>query len=483
MHTVNNLTTPEEVLEKVFGYQNFRTNQKEIIDSILNKNDTLVILPTGAGKSICFQIPALLFDGVTLVISPLISLMKDQVDTLQKRKVAAVALNSSLSQSNQTQILQKLSQNQIKIIYVSPERLQSKPFLTAVKEQHISLLVVDEAHCISQWGDSFRPEYKQIAEFCQKIQSKPVKLAFTATATKETQTDICQSIPLESAKKFTLMSQKDNLKINIHSVHSETFKLLLLFRLLKKHKNQSGIIFCSTRSMTKKLKQYLNLFKIQCDSYHGKMNTAEKQLVQEKFITQDPSVVIATNAFGMGIDKSNIRFVIHYQVPGSIEDFYQEIGRAGRDQKNASSYLLFTKSDTQIIKQLSKNNLKKQKQFTQFKQLINSANCRSQDILSYFGTDSDECLKCDNCALSSSKQKPKKNLELYVEAKEKLLIQKTLQQIHTSNTDHKTSPFTDLVVALLAALEPKNQQQLLAIPGIGPEMISQWQSVFKHINT
>lgn len=464
--------SPEFLLKSVFGFNSFQNSQEKIISSILNKQDTLAIMPTGGGKSLCFQIPALIMPGVTLIISPLLSLMKDQVDALRKREVAAIAISSLQTSQEQKQVYANILNNVYKMIYVSPERLQSKKFICSTKNLHISQIVIDEAHCISQWGTDFRPSYKSISTYLQLIRSKPVITAFTATATQHTQKDIIRSVHLSNPTIFNLLKTKTNLAIHVLSTPTLRFKLLLLFRLLNKHKNQSGIIFCATRSMTRQLCNYLQKFNITSKYFHAKLNVKRKNRIQNAFITQDPSLIITTNAFGMGIDKKNVRFVIHFQTPTSIEDFYQEIGRAGRDGNHADSYLLHDAADYHIAESFIKDNTIKKTQFKHFKKFLTSKECRSQMILKYFGKKTDACSKCDNCKFSLGTS----SIDTYISQSE--IIQ--MQKIHGYYMHSRPqTPFTQLTIALIAAAQPKSLQQLKSIPGIGEGFITTWPNILE----
>jgi len=338
-----------------FKKNRFKRIQLKIIKSILSKKDTLVVLPTGFGKSLCFQLPSLCLNGTTIVISPLISLMQDQVKQLRKLNIKASYINSSLSPYEAEVRLSKLLHNYYKLIYVSPERLNNKDFLDICLNIKIPLLVVDEAHCISSWGQNFRPDYKKISVFIDKLKTKPILAAFTATANKQVVNDIKDSLVMKKIKLFYRSPIRKNLRLNIlHSRHKDK-QFLQLLAILKKHKNKSGIIFALTRITTENLYKKLLFFNF--DSYfdniyiyHGGQDTSVRDKAQKKFLKAGNNLMIATNAFGMGIDKKNIRFVIHYQCPSSLESYCQEIGRAGRDLKIAHCYLLFNPNDLNIHK-------------------------------------------------------------------------------------------------------------------------------------
>jgi len=401
---------PTEVLQTVFGYTAFRPGQEDIVASILAGKDVLAILPTGAGKSLCFQVPGLCLDGTTIVISPLISLMQDQVHTLQRRRVAAQYLSSAQTDQEKQAILQQLEQNQLKFIYVAPERLLTDSFLQAVRGARMSLLVIDEAHCISTWGHQFRPEYREIAKFRDLLGSKIPTAAFTATATPAVAEDMCAALKLENPDLHKKSFARPNLSIFSYPCESQTARELALLRLVKKHSHEAGIIYASTRSSTEEVAEFIEKYlpSVPVAAYHAGLEPAVRMQIQERFIADELQLIVATTAFGMGVDKSNIRFVIHYQLSASLENYYQEIGRAGRDGKPSNCYLLSVPHDGHIQLELIKKSgtiqqqkvsLQKLKQITSYAVL---SSCYHLAILEYFGESGAPCSnRCSICLRES----------------------------------------------------------------------------------
>lgn len=335
--------TALNTLKKYFGYENFRPGQSEIINTIISGKHVLAVLPTGAGKSICYQIPGLASDGFSIVISPLIALMKDQVDSLNKNEEIAAFINSTIEFYEIEQIFRKIQFGQIKLLYVAPERLESISFAEKIKLLSPNYLFVDEAHCISEWGHNFRPSYRKISEFSEFVGIKKIA-AFTATATPEVVDDILNQLKMIEPAIFVKGFERDNLSLFVESVKHKNEKLL---ELLARHKTPA-IIYTASRRKTEEVAEYLIINKISSAYYHAGMSSLERKLVQENFLNDKIPIIVATNAFGMGIDKKDIRLVVHYNIPGSIENYYQEVGRAGRDGKESSAYLLYDNSDVSI---------------------------------------------------------------------------------------------------------------------------------------
>lgn len=337
--------TPEEALKVLFGYDTFREGQKLVIDSILAGRDAFAVMPTGAGKSVCYQIPAMLLPGITLVISPLISLMQDQVKALNEAGVSAAFINSSLSESEFYETIKNARQGLYKIIYVAPERLTTEGFLELAQDVHISMVTVDEAHCISQWGQDFRPSYMKIVEFVDKLKERPILSAFTATATETVREDIVCTLGLSDPCVLVTGFNRENLFFQVDKPKS---KDQYVIDYILAHPDESGIVYCATRKNVDKLYELLKSKGLSVGKYHAGLGTAERKKMQDDFVYDYTSIVIATNAFGMGIDKSNVRFVIHYNMPQSMENYYQEAGRAGRDGLDAKCILLFSPQDIVI---------------------------------------------------------------------------------------------------------------------------------------
>ena len=334
--------TPKEALKAVFGYDSFRQGQESVINAVLDGRDILAVMPTGAGKSLCYQVPAMLLSGITLVISPLISLMQDQVKALNEAGVDAAFINSSLSEKEMHDTFKNASKGQYKIIYVAPERLMSEGFVRLAKGVEISMITVDEAHCISQWGQDFRPSYMDIAEFVNVLDKRPIISAFTATATQNVREDIICSLGLTNPYFLVTGFDRENLFFQVDKPQS---KDRFILDYLDRHKGESGIIYCATRKNVDSLYTLLKKRHISVAKYHAGMSIEERKQMQDDFVFDYTSIVIATNAFGMGIDKSNVRFVIHYNMPSSMENYYQEAGRAGRDGLNSECILLFSPQD------------------------------------------------------------------------------------------------------------------------------------------
>ena len=391
-----------DILQKYYGYTSFRKGQENIIKSIINKEDVLAIMPTGGGKSICYQVPALCLDGMTIVISPLISLMKDQVDALKTMGVKALLINSSLSNSEYSKVLEDIENDECKIIYIAPERLDNLEFVNIIRGKNISQVAIDEAHCVSQWGHDFRVSYKKIPHFINKLEKRPIVTAFTATASNEVREDIIRILNLHSPAVYITGFDRENLSINIVKSSSKN-KYILDY--IENHKNESGIIYASTRKEVENIYEGLLKRNYSVAKYHAGLSNDARHEYQEKFINDDIKIMVATNAFGMGIDKPNIRWVLHYNMPQSIENYYQEIGRAGRDGEDSECVLLFSPGDIHTQKYLVEvgieNPERKRVQYKKLQQMVDlvySNTCYRKSILNYFGEHFlEECNNCSNC--------------------------------------------------------------------------------------
>ena len=393
---------PLDILHKYYGYTSFRKGQENIITSIINKEDVLAIMPTGGGKSICYQVPALCLDGITIVISPLISLMKDQVDALKTMGVKARLINSSLSNSEYNEALEEIENDECKIIYIAPERLDSMDFVNIIRGKNISQVAIDEAHCVSQWGHDFRVSYKKIPYFINRLDKRPIVTAFTATASNEVREDIINILNLHNPAVYITGFDRENLSINIVKSSSKN-KYTLDY--VENHKNESGIIYASTRKEVETIYEGLLKRNYSVAKYHAGLSNEARKEYQENFINDDIKIMVATNAFGMGIDKPNIRWVLHYNMPQSIENYYQEIGRAGRDGEDSECVLLFSPGDVHTQKYLVEvgieNPERKRVQYKKLQQMVDlvySNTCYRKNILNYFGEIFlDDCNNCSNC--------------------------------------------------------------------------------------
>lgn len=397
-------------LKQFFGYETFRPGQEKIISSILLKKDVLAIMPTSAGKSICYQIPAIIFPGITIVISPLIALMKDQVDNLNKKGIPSTYLNSSLSTAEFNSILTQIKSNIFKIIYIAPERLYSKQFLSILNSLNISLFAIDEAHCVSQWGHDFRPSYQIISPIISKFKIRPTIAAFTATATSIVKNDIIELLNLKNPFILTSSFNRSNLKFIVEKIENTQNKLNYILNYLNSHNLENGIIYCSTRKNVEFLYSYLSNYGYKLSKYHGGMNELDRTFNQNNFIKGFTKIMIATNAFGMGIDKPDIRYILHYNLPKDLESYYQEAGRAGRDQNSSECILLFSSKDININKYLiskTSNQTIRKVQYNKLNSMIGysaTTNCLRNFILNYFGEASSfqSCNNCSNCLTSYS---------------------------------------------------------------------------------
>ncbi|MCH0136092.1 DNA helicase RecQ [Enterococcus faecium] len=390
-----------DLLKQYFGYDEFRPGQKEIIQKVIDQENVLGIMPTGSGKSICYQLPALLLDGLTVVVSPLISLMKDQVDAANQLGIPATFINSSLDGYETARRFQEIDRQQYRLLYIAPERFIMPDFIQAMKRWNVRMIAIDEAHCISQWGHDFRPSYLQMANQLDQLPNRPVIVALTATATVQVAADIKRLLKIPENNHIQTGFERENLRFQ---VIKDQKKEQYLIEYLKINKNQSGIIYAATRKEVDRLYHLLKKFDFSVGRYHGGQNENERTEMQEAFLYDRLQLIVATNAFGMGINKSNVRFVIHYQIPGSLEAYYQEAGRAGRDGLSSEAILLFSPQDIQVqkffIQQSQREEGQKQKEYEKLKAMteyVYIESCLQQYILNYFGETSSPCNRCGNC--------------------------------------------------------------------------------------
>lgn len=494
-----------QTLKQYFGYDSLRTGQEELINGILAGHDVLGIMPTGAGKSLCYQLPALMLKGITLVISPLISLMSDQVKALNQAGVHAAYINSSLTENQIGMALSYASQGRYKIIYVAPERLNTPRFLDFACNADISMLTVDEAHCISQWGQDFRPSYLEIAGFLTRLPRRPIVSAFTATATERVKNDIVASLGLNNPVTMVTGFDRPNLFFRVVTRKGGSQKDNSIINYVKKHEDESGIIYCATKKNVDKLYTLLNEQGISAGRYHAGLSNDERKQNQEDFTYDRIRVMVATNAFGMGIDKSNVRYVLHYNMPQSLEYYYQEAGRAGRDGEEAECVLFFSKQDIMINKFLLQNKAsagdvasdmqKTANDQRKLQQMINyceTDKCLREFILSYFG-DTTPCIcnKCSNCVVVEDEEE-----ETYVETGKKrkkaaqlaglnelgaALFEK-LRSVRTELAAEKSVPpyiiCSDKTLKDICAKLPRDKEQLADVYGMGEQKIQNYGEAF-----
>lgn len=498
--------TPKfQTLKTIFGYDSFRPGQQEVVDALLNGKDVLAVMPTGAGKSICYQLPALLLPGITVVVSPLISLMQDQVQALIQMGVRAAYINSSLTENQCRKALANACEGMYKIVYVAPERLLTPGFLRFSHSVKISLLCVDEAHCVSQWGQDFRPSYLQIQQFVAQLHQRPPVGAFTATATSHVRADIRKMLQLNHPTELTTGFDRPNLFFEVQRME-EKEKYPCLAAYLEQHSAASGIVYCSTRKKVDEVYQKLDQSGISVARYHAGMPPEERQRNQDAFLYDRARVMVATNAFGMGIDKSNVNFVVHYNMPLDLESYYQEAGRAGRDGQPADCILLYSAGDVRTGNFLIDNSeppadatpqeaevllARQRDRLRQMTFYCHSRYCLRGEILKYFGQmpTSSGCGHCSICQPQEQRASVVKmaaaGAKRLQQIAEKDLNQDHLQQLKQLRLQLARQAgvpafvvFTDATLRAMCAHLPKTKEELLEIPGVGVRKAEQYGQEF-----
>ncbi len=471
--------------------------QTEVITAIISGRDVLSIMATGSGKSCCFQVPSIYLHmqatsaqtkpSVTLVISPLISLMKDQVSGLNELGVPATYLNSSLTNDQSQARLQKLLLGEYVLLYLSPEKLLSKKFQEILSSLSVPLVVIDEAHCVSEWGHDFRPEYRLISTGVDKIFPRPVFAAFTATATPEVCQDICASLMLSKPGFFKGSFERSNLYVKVKKCSSSSHRLLAILRLLHRHPNQSGIIYCPTRAKTEEISATLSSWGYNCNYYHGGMTAETRDYVQESFICNKIKLIAATSAFGMGVNKTDVRFVIHCGFSSSLESYYQEIGRGGRDGQKSWCYSLLCPEDEKLQLEIIGKNFSKRR-WLRFQNLLEFTlikSCRFKYLLKYFGEDTTEvCSHCDNCSSEVSRKQaliPDLEESMTTSDDDKSVFLKLLKirdAVSKLITKDGSAVVAQSQLQFMSLLRPRTHEDFFKIPGIGKGWVGMYADYF-----
>lgn len=469
------MISANEALKKYFGYDSFRENQGDIVNSILNKKNTLVIMPTGGGKSICYQIPASILDGTAIVISPLIALMQDQVDSLNQNGINSAFFNSTVSNEDKKNIIKEANSGKLKLLYVSPEKLLEPNFYNWLKGINISLFAIDESHCVSMWGASFRPEYAKLGCLTKDFPTTP-RVALTATANELTKNEIINTLSLEDGEHYSCGFDRPNITYHVQSKYDE--KKQLLEYIKENHKNESGVVYCLSRNKTEEFSKFLSLNGIKSYYYHAKMNQEDKKSVQSTFLNNDDVVIVATVAFGMGIDKPNVRFVCHVDLPSSVEAYYQETGRAGRDGKPSSAWMLYGLKDvvlrSKMVKESNADDFHKRVETNALNAIFSFSevtSCRRQVLLNYFDEELNEpCGNCDNCI----------NPPETFDASE--IVQKALSTIYRTEQFYGANHLIQVLLGKENAKIKLKKHNELSVFGIGKEITEdEWKTVFRQL--
>ncbi|HSL43088.1 MAG TPA: DNA helicase RecQ [Anaerolineales bacterium] len=477
MSSPANLFTPSSILKNTFGYDTFRPLQGEVIENVMARRDTLAVMPTGGGKSLCYQIPSLLFDGLTVVVSPLISLMKDQVEQLRAFGVPALFLNSSLAPLEYQENMEYVKRGEVKLLYVAPETLLSPRILSLLASVKVDLLTIDEAHCISEWGHDFRPEYRQLVEVRKRF-PETVCLALTATATSRVRQDIRTTLKFATTNEFIASFNRENLYIEVLRKEDPYLQTM---RMLERYKDQSGIIYCFSRKQVDELAGYLASKGYSVRPYHAGLEDSERRRNQEAFIRDDAQIIVATIAFGMGINKPNVRFVIHFDLPKSIEGYYQEIGRAGRDGLPAHCLLLYSYADVAKLGYFIDQKTGSEKRvamqhldaITRFAE--DEITCRRRPLLNYFGesVSADNCSNCDNC---TSAPMPLTDITIYA--------QKFLSCVKRADEKFGAGHIADILLGSENEKVLRWEHNKLSTYGIGTELTrKQWMHIARQLLT